>query len=127
MPAPRVFIVDGDLDELDRFGDALTAAGFAPVPWSEATLAASLIGTLHPDAVVLDATIARPGDGLSILGALRADPEMAAIPVVLLHSRSGTVDDLSAIVAMRADIVLVRPVTAEQLVNGVRIATEPRS
>jgi two-component system OmpR family response regulator len=65
-----------------------------------------------PDLVLLDRRM--PGrDGLATLAALRAAPETAQIPVILLSGAPGDGDEL-------ADLVLCKPCPHTQLLQAVR-------
>ncbi len=75
-----------------------------------------------PDLVVSD--VMMPGlDGFALLGALRADPQTASVPVILLSARAGeeaTVEGLDA----GADDYLVKPFSARELRARVRANLE---
>jgi len=69
----------------------------------------------HPDAVVLD--VLMPGmDGWAVLTALKGDPALAAIPVIMLT----VVDDRSLGYALGATDYLTKPVDRGRLVGALR-------
>ena len=70
-----------------------------------------------PDLLVSD--VMMPGmDGMELLGALRADPRTARIPVVLLSARAGQQAAVEGLAA-GADDYLVKPFSAEELLARV--------
>jgi len=96
-------------DMLQRF---LSREGFRVVtaPGGEAGL--ELARELHPDAITLD--VLMPGmDGWAVLAALKADPDLAEIPVIMLT----IVDDRNMGYALGASEYLTKPVDRERLVS----------
>ena len=91
MPTGTVLVVDDDPVivnllqvnfEIEGY-DVLAATG------GEAGLAQARLG--HPDVIVLD--VMMPGiDGLEVARRLRADPETASIPIILLSAKAQTTD-----------------------------------
>ena len=68
---------------------------------------------LRPDVITLD--VMMPGmDGWAVLSALKADPEVADIPVVMLT----IVDDKNLGYALGASDYLTKPIDRERLVDG---------
>lgn len=81
----------------------------------EAALAATR--TLRPDAIVTD--VMMPGlDGFGFVAAVRADPELAATPILMLSARAGAeaVDDGYA---RGADDYLPKPFRSQELIDRV--------
>ena len=74
----------------------------------------------RPDVIVTD--IMMPDlDGFGLLSELRADPELSAIPVILLSARAGEEAKLEGVTA-GADDYLVKPFSARDLI--VRVDTQ---
>jgi signal transduction histidine kinase len=76
----------------------------------------------RPDLIVTDVMMPKL-DGFGLLQAIRNDPQLAAIPVVMLSARAGDeahVDGLRA----GADDYLVKPFSARELVARVRVHLE---
>jgi PAS domain S-box-containing protein len=107
-----VLAIDDDpivRDMLQRF---LSREGFGVVtaPGGEAGL--DLARQLRPDAITLD--VLMPGmDGWAVLAALKADPHLAEIPVVMLT----VVDDRNMGYALGASDYVTKPVDRERLVS----------
>ncbi len=72
----------------------------------------------RPDVILLD--VMMPGlDGLSVSQMLAADPELSAIPVVMLSAR-GAADDIAAGLQTGVRAYLVKPFSPLELLGLVR-------
>ncbi|WP_375486699.1 SpoIIE family protein phosphatase [uncultured Mycobacterium sp.] len=72
---------------------------------------------LRPDAVVTDVMMPEL-DGFSFVGAIRADPELAATPVLMLSARAGA-EAVSEGYAGGADDYLPKPFRSQELIDRV--------
>jgi signal transduction histidine kinase/DNA-binding response OmpR family regulator len=81
---------------------------------------------LHPDAVVTDAVMPRL-DGFDFVEAIRADPALAATPVLMLSARGGA-EAVSEGYAGGADDYLPKPFRSQELVDrlAARLAAAAR-
>jgi signal transduction histidine kinase/DNA-binding response OmpR family regulator len=81
--ASTVLAIDDDpvmLDLMERF---LLKEGFQVITAASGKEGLRLARELHPDAITLD--VMMPGmDGWAVLGELKADPQLAGVPVVML-------------------------------------------
>ena len=95
-------------------------SGFSEVvgaPDGEAGLAAAR--KLRPDLILLD--IMLPGiDGLTVCRNLKADPEFAAIPVILLTAR-GEESDIVLGLELGADDYITKPFSSNVLLARIRV------
>ena len=101
---------------------------FEPVEIHEAADGAtglSLALALRPDLVLLDLMMPGALDGLALCRALRADPVLARVPVVVLSAR-GHASDRQATHEAGADAHLVKPFSPMQLLEltGSLLGTE---
>ncbi len=104
-----VLVIDDDPAQRELMTRFLEREGFGARSASNGPAGLDLARALQPRAILLDVTM--PGmDGWSVLGALKADPELAAIPVVMVTfiSERGLAASLGA-----ADYVL-KPVEWER-------------
>ncbi len=85
------------------------------VPDGEAALASA---RAHPPDLVLSDVMMPKLDGFGLLRALRADPELKEIPVILLSARAGEESRIEGI-EVGADDYLVKPFSARELVARV--------
>ena len=90
-------------------------------------------GALRPDLVLLDLNM--PGmDGKAVLAAVRADPRISDIPVVVLTT-SSSLDDVSRSYDLKANSYMVKPPDAGQLLRvgmcleniGIGLVTMPKT
>ncbi len=78
-----VLVVDDDQSQLDLMARFLAKEGYAARSALDGPTGLALARSLRPRAILLDVTM--PGmDGWSVLSALKADPDLAAIPVVMV-------------------------------------------
>ncbi|MBI3244730.1 MAG: response regulator [Chloroflexi bacterium] len=113
--AHTVLVIDDDpavRDLIDRF---LSKEGFRVVSAANGADGLQLARRLHPEAITLD--VMMPGmDGWSVLAALKADPELAAIPVIILT----IMENQSIGYALGAADYMVKPVDRERLVSVLK-------
>ena len=105
-----VLVIDDDQTQRDLTSRFLVREGYAPRVAGDGASGLALAKQLRPLAILLDVTM--PGmDGWSVLSALKADPEVAPIPVVMVTftSERALASSLGA-----ADYV-IKPVDWERL------------
>ncbi len=85
------------------------------VPDGEAALSAA---RAHPPDLILSDVMMPKLDGFGLLRALRADPELREIPVILLSARAGEDSRVEGI-EVGADDYLVKPFSARELIARV--------
>lgn len=91
-------------------------AGDAATGWDMAR-------ALQPDLLLLDVMMPGPMDGLGLCRALKADPALAGVPVVVLSARGSSADREAGVTA-GADAYLVKPFSPMQLLDLVgKLAT----
>ncbi len=110
--APTVLVVDDDPTVRELVERHLTREGFAVVTASGGQEGLRLARELHPAAITLDVMMADL-DGWTVLAAIKGDPELADIPVILLS----IVDEKKRGYALGATDYLVKPVDRARLVR----------
>jgi len=115
--ASHVLIVDADPDDVRSMSEALTLRGFTVDVAPDGERAFEAIERRPPDVVLLDVAGTGP-NGMEILDRIRASPQLASTPVVIVTSKSGD-DDVLAGYKFGADYYLTKPVTARRLLRGV--------
>ncbi len=109
--APPVLVIDDDPRVREMLQRFLTKEGFRVASAASGEEGLRLARELRPMAITLD--VLMPGtDGWSVLAALKADPDMADIPVILLTM----VDDKNLGYALGASDYLTKPVDRGRLV-----------
>jgi DNA-binding response OmpR family regulator len=92
MSKPRVLLIDDDEDVRHMTRVSLGFEGFDVAEASNGTEGIAAARADRPDAIVLD--VMMPGlDGIDVLRALRADVDLAEVPVVILTAKAGSEQD----------------------------------
>ena len=81
--APTVLIVDDDAAARELLTASLRGTGYRLVHASSGTEALNLARTIRPDAITLDVMMPKP-DGWDVLSVLKADADLADIPVIIV-------------------------------------------
>jgi len=113
--AKTVLVVDDDPIVHDLMTRFLTKEGFRAVTATNGADALRLARELHPIAITLDVMMPRM-DGWAVLAALKADPETAHLPVIMLTM----MDDRNMGYALGATDYLTKPIDRERLAGILR-------
>jgi PAS domain S-box-containing protein len=100
--APVVLVIDDEREMRELLERFLRREGFEVVTAADGEQGIALARSVHPSAIMLDVMMPQV-DGWSVLGTLKADPTLAAVPVVMvtgtrergLSLSMGAVDHLS--------------------------------
>ena len=113
--ADCVLVIDDDATARELISDHLKAGGFSVVTAAGGVEGIKLAKELQPTAITLD--VMMPDlDGWSVLAALRQNPELADIPVIMVS----IVDDKRRGIALGAAGYLTKPIDRERLHQLVR-------
>lgn len=110
----RILVADDDELVIALIGAHLDAAGHTVSFAADGREALARVETERPDALILDAVMPVMG-GLDVLRDLRANPNTAALPVLMLSARQGE-DDVTAFLQAGANEYLAKPFSAPELV-----------
>jgi PAS domain S-box-containing protein len=126
VQAPRgagtVLVVDDDPAARAITRRVLVKEGYAVIEAADGEAGLRLAAEHHPDLITLD--ILMPGmDGWAVLGALKADPALAAIPVIL----QTMLDDRNMGFALGASEYLTKPIDRKRLAALVKQYVPPGS
>ncbi|MET9257655.1 SpoIIE family protein phosphatase [Streptomyces sp. NPDC003717] len=118
----RVLVADDNADMRDYLSRILRAAGYRVDTVVDGLSALGAVRADTPDLVISD--VMMPGlDGLGLVAALRTDPRTASVPVLLLSARAGQEASIEGLQA-GADDYLVKPFAAAELLARVRANVE---
>jgi hypothetical protein len=113
--APMVLVIDDDPAARQIMRRTLAKDGFRVAEAESGAAGLAAARRLTPDAITLDVLMPEM-DGWSVLAALKADPALAEIPVIM----ASIVDDPSLGFALGASDYLTKPVDRERLLATVR-------
>ncbi|MBZ4023471.1 two-component system response regulator [Rhodobacter sp. TJ_12] len=123
MNERRVLVVEDEPNIAEAIRFILTRAGWAVTVEHSGARAMACIADMHPDAVILDLML--PGrSGLDILAELRADPALAATPVLMLSAR-GQGRDREAATAAGATVFLAKPFANADVLAALEAIAAP--
>ncbi|MBI4737796.1 MAG: response regulator [candidate division NC10 bacterium] len=119
----KILVVDDEALLRAMLQDALEEAGYAVVVAENGRDGIASAKADRPDCILLD--VMMPGlDGYETCAAIKADPDLAAIPVLLISATTDlrVVDRAEQVGAAE---VLPKPVPLEQLQQALAIALNP--
>ncbi len=123
--ASLVLVVDDDGDVRHLFAQALSRAGFGTRECAGGQEALTALGEAEVSLVLLDSRM--PGmDGLAVLQAMRSDPRMQAVPVIMVTGEADIGDRVAGLDA-GADDYVVKPIALAELVARVRAHLRSRT
>ena len=113
----RVLVVDDNADLRGYIQRLLTEDGYDVETTSDGEAALEAIRTDRPDLLVTDVMMPRL-DGIGLLKALRKDPVLRDLPIILLSARAGEEAKVEGLDA-GADDYLTKPFSARELLARV--------
>jgi signal transduction histidine kinase/PAS domain-containing protein len=116
LAGAHIVVADDNADMRDYLG-RLLGARWKVTLVSDGARALEAARRIHPDLILTD--IMMPNlDGFGLLRALRADPALISVPVVMLSARAGEEARIEGIEA-GADDYLIKPFSARELIARV--------
>jgi len=118
-PAPRVVVVDDDLELLKLIAMLLRRIGAESQTFMDGREALSYLANEIPDLIILDMMLPDL-DGLEVLRQIRAQAQLDRVPVLILSARA----DPSTIrkgLDGGADSYVTKPYIANSLIDRVRL------
>jgi CheY-like chemotaxis protein len=118
----RIVVIDDDQDFLEYARIVLESASFEVLTATDAASGLELIETSSPDLIVTDVMMSYTLEGVSVTRAIRADPRLHQLPVIVISAIARTADaDLFPEGAQPAsDGFLTKPVPPSTLLSTVR-------
>ncbi len=113
--ASRVLVIDDDPTVHDLMRRYLGREGFEVVTASGGREGLEMVKQVRPDVITLDVMMAEM-DGWSVISALKADPETAEIPVIIMTM----LDDKEMGFALGASDYMTKPVNRDRLLGVMR-------
>jgi len=116
--AERILVVDDEPDLLELVRVNLDQSGYAVETAASGSEALARLRRAPPDLVVLDLMLPDVS-GTEICRQLRADPDLARLPVIMLTAKSDEVDRVVGL-ELGADDYVTKPFSPRELVLRVR-------
>jgi PAS domain S-box-containing protein len=113
----RVLLADDNADLRDYVGRLLQHRGYAVDAVADGRAALAAARAHRPDLLLTDVMMPEL-DGFGLLAAIRADPALADIPVIMLSARAGEEAQVEGLQA-GADDYLAKPFSARELLARV--------
>jgi two-component system, OmpR family, response regulator MtrA len=113
----RIVVADDDADIRDLVGFKLRQAGHDVETVEDGAAAVAAAQAVRPDLVILDVMMPGMG-GLDATRALRLDPALARVPVILLTARAQE-SDIEQGFGAGADDYVVKPFSPRELASRV--------
>jgi CheY-like chemotaxis protein len=111
---PRILLVDDDEVVLDTLTQVLQVSGFAVSSAPNVNQALALISSQTFDALISDLHMPQPGDGLTVVSAMRhANPKA----ITLICSAFPEMQQATTAILHQADEILVKPLRPDHLVQ----------
>jgi two-component system OmpR family response regulator len=115
----HVLLVTGDAPQAARMVEDLQGANYRVTLTGQGLRALGQAAADRPDLILIDVELGGELDGHDVCRRIKADPALAAIPVVLLASQASTADRMAGF-ALGADDYLVKPVQTVEMLLRVR-------
>jgi CheY-like chemotaxis protein len=115
----KILFAEDHADQRRILGVSLATAGFLPMALRSGDGVVERARAERPAVILLD--IAMPGlDGYSVCRLLKADPDLSAIPVILMTT-GATVHHRLAGLTLGADDFLSKPIDMRELILRIRL------
>jgi CheY-like chemotaxis protein len=114
----RVLLIDDDQSNLEFMRQLMQLEGHELVWAADGRQGLALVRQVHPDLVICDVIMPHLG-GYAVLETVRADPQLASVPVLLF---SAAMNEEARAIGLRrgATEVLAKPFDLEQLRAAIR-------
>jgi DNA-binding response OmpR family regulator len=114
----RALVAEDDRDIGQLLGHYLQKAGFSPIVLTNGRDVVASAKRELPDVIILD--VMMPGmDGLEVCRALRADPQTAPVPVIMLTAKAEESDRIVGL-ELGADDYITKPFSPNEVIARVR-------
>jgi len=116
--AQRILVVDDDKSIVKVLAGYLQQAGYGVLGAHDGETALHLLRRERPDMVILDLMMPKR-DGWEVTQIIRADKELAAMPIIMLTARSEDTDKIVGL-ELGADDYVTKPFNAREVVTRVK-------
>ncbi|MGE5247699.1 MAG: response regulator [Verrucomicrobiota bacterium] len=113
-----ILVVEDEQEIRDLLAHYLRKEGFAPIVATDGDAALARARKEKPDLVLLDILLPR-ADGLEVLRAIRATPEIARTPVVMLTAKGDETDRVVGL-ELGADDYIPKPFSPREVIARIK-------
>jgi phosphate regulon transcriptional regulator PhoB len=114
----KILIVDDEKDIADLVAYNLEKEGFDTIKAYDGGDVLKTVKTQKPDLIILDLMLPRM-NGLDLCKAIRANPETAHLPIIMLTAKADEVDKIIGL-EIGADDYMTKPFSVKELMARVR-------
>jgi phosphate regulon transcriptional regulator PhoB len=114
----KILIVDDEQDIADLVSYNLEKEGFETIKAYDGGDVLKTVKTQKPDLIILDLMLPRM-NGLDLCKAIRANPETAHLPIIMLTAKADEVDKIIGL-EIGADDYMTKPFSVKELMARVR-------
>lgn len=121
----KVVCIEDDPEMIDLLRIVLNRKGFEVVGAEGGAKGLELVRAEKPDLVLLD--LMMPGmDGWQVYQELRADPQTADIPVVVVTAKAQNIDKVLGLYVAKVDDYIAKPFGTQELVERLEKVLDRR-
>ncbi len=113
--SPTILVVDDDPASVELLVLMLERKGYHVVPVTNGADVVRLAKELRPQAILLDILMPEP-DGWTVLNNLKADPDVADLPVVIISM----LDEATRGISLGASDYLTKPISTDQVLGVLK-------
>ena len=114
----RILVVEDQPDNRQIIRDLLTSAGYALIEAEDGEAGVRLAGVHRPDLILMDIQLPLL-DGYEATRRIKADPELRAIPIIVVTSYALSGDEAKA-TAAGCNAYVAKPFSPRQLLATIR-------
>jgi two-component system alkaline phosphatase synthesis response regulator PhoP len=125
MAKPRVLLIEDEPHILLSLEFLLERAGFDTTSAADGDEGLALVGKLRPDVVLLDIMLPHL-NGYEVCRAIKADPDLREIPVIMLSAKGQEVEILKGL-DLGASAYITKPFGNAEILEAIRAALRPQA
>jgi DNA-binding response OmpR family regulator len=122
---PQVLIAEDEPHILLSLEVLLERAGYVTAAARDGEEALDLIARVRPDVVLLDVMMPKR-NGYDVCRAVRADPDLRAIPIIMLSAKGQEVEILKGL-ELGAAAYVTKPFGNDEVLEAIRVALAARA
>ena len=125
MGKPRVLLIEDEPHILLSLEFLLERAGYETASATDGEEGLALVRRLRPDVVLLDVMMPKR-NGYEVCQAIKADPELRAIPVIMLSAKGQEVEVMKGL-ELGAAAYVTKPFGNAEILESIRAVLDVRA